>query len=166
MKILDKDEPIVHVLHFFPEDASLFANQLYLNICEDSKFNVMFTFVADTQEFPAMVVDVLDYIKSNCKNGSACLDILTFDNHGIQLGSLAIDSNLVDIRKIVPVINKSIDDVFTYHDWLENPSRPSIVADSDMNATYIIHMMKVFLNCNIEPRPISKYGNKKNPLGT
>ena len=166
MKVLGADEPIVHVLYFFPDDISLFSNEVCANITDDSLFNVLFTFVADSQEFPALVVDVLDYIKVNCDVGSAYLNILTFNNSGIQFCMLNIDSRLVSIRQIIPIINKSIDDSFTYHEWLENPSRPSIVSDSEMNAEYVIHMMKMFLNCDIEQRPTNNYGKQKNPLGT
>lgn len=166
MKILDKNGPIVHVLHFFPQDITAYANAFKANFSNDKKFVVMFTWVAGTQEFPAIVVDVLDYIKDVDNPQSAFVDILTFNNHGLQLAVLSINSTKIDIQQIIPIINKTLDDKFTYTEWLDNPSRPSIVADSETTADYIIHMMNMLLHCNIEPRPIESYGNQENPLGT
>jgi hypothetical protein len=164
MKILGADEPVVHGVYFFPNDITLFGEEFKASFSNDDKFMVMFTFDSDTQEFPALVVDVLDYIKETDIPCASYLDILTFDNHGIQLGVLTINSKKIDIRQVIPIINKSLDESFTYNEWLENPSRPSVVADSDMTAYYIVHMMKLFLHCEVKPSPMDNYGNKANPL--
>lgn len=133
---------------------------------DDTKFMLLFTFIAGKNELPALVVEVLEHIQNTCKNGSAYLDILSFKPSGTQLGVLVINSNKVDIREIVPYIQNHVDDSFTYNEWIENPSRPSIVTESDMNTDYIVHMLNIFMYTNIEQCNIDDYGHKANPLGT
>ena len=142
----------------FPRDVSDFSNIVHSHLHMDKWINIFFTVDVDSGECPFVVGQILTYIDEydECVGN---FNVMAFQANGHQFANINIDTEKCNVNDILKILRDVTQDGFSFGEWLENPSMPSIIADSVMNATYITHMLKIFGWMNMQVRDnIPNYG--------